>query len=456
MVCDTQIRKNTMHATLWYVIVGAVFIVMALASSLLKRLPLSTSMLYLLIGVGIGPAGLGLLVLDPMAFVEPLERLTEVAVLISLFTAGLKLRAALRDRAWFIPLRLAFGAMLITIGLITWVGVAALGLPLGVAVLLGAILAPTDPVLASDVQVEDPTDRDRLRFGLTGEAGLNDGAAFPFIMLGLGLMGLHELGQSGWRWLVVDVVYKIAVGLGGGWLLGEAIGRLVVYLRRTHREAVGLDDFLALGLIAMAYGLAHAINVYGFLAVFAAGLALRHIELMANEEKPAEAVQVPVEGDVEAVATDAEQAPAYMAQAILGFNEQLERIAEVAIVLLLGSLLVPVLPNLPTAAFWFIPLLLLVIRPLAVVIGLFGAGVRPLEQSLMAWFGIRGIGSLYYVMYAISHGLAGEHAMLLVALTLSTVAVSIIVHGISVTPLMAHYRRRAPASPNVASGQQAQ
>ena len=124
-------------------------------------------------------------------------------------------------------------------------------MPLGAAILLGGLLAPTDPVLAADVQVEHPGDRDRLRFSLTGEAALNDGSAFPFVMLGLGLLGLHELGAFGWRWLAFDVVWAVRGGLAIGWLLGMLVGRLVLYLRRTHKEAVGLDDFLGLGLIAL-------------------------------------------------------------------------------------------------------------------------------------------------------------------------------------------------------------
>jgi NhaP-type Na+/H+ or K+/H+ antiporter len=189
-----------MHSTLWFVLVGALLIVMALAGTVLKRLPLSFSLVYLAVGVGLGPVGLGMIRLDPQAQAPLIERLSEVAVIVSLFTAGLKLRARLRSRRWQIPLRLAFGSMTLTVAMIALAGVYGLGLPLGAAVLLGGVLAPTDPVLASDVQVEDPVDRDRVRFGLTGEAGLNDGAAFPFVMLGLWLLGLHELGEFGWRW----------------------------------------------------------------------------------------------------------------------------------------------------------------------------------------------------------------------------------------------------------------
>jgi NhaP-type Na+/H+ or K+/H+ antiporter len=431
-----------MAATLWYIIIGGVFVVMALSSSLLKRLPLSTSLLYLLIGIAIGPAGIGLLSLDLIEQAALLERLSEVVVLISLFTAGLKLRAGLRDRIWRIPVRLAFIAMLITVALITVAGVYGMALPLGVAVLLGAILAPTDPVLASDVQVEHPTNRDRLRFGLTGEAGLNDGTAFPMVMLGLGLIGLHELGQGGWRWLAVDVVWAVCAGLVVGWLLGMLVGKLVVYLRREYREAVGLDDFLGLGLIALSYGVAHALHVYGFLAVFAAGLALRHIELRANGRELPDMADTRLVSDAEAVATAPDTAPTYMAQAVLGFNEQLERIGEVAMVVMLGVLLVPLLPSVPPAALWFLPLLFLVIRPLAVALSLIGSEATGIQRGLIAWFGIRGIGSLYYLSYAITHGLEGRFAEQLAALTALTVAVSIVLHGISVTPIMKRYSRK--------------
>jgi NhaP-type Na+/H+ or K+/H+ antiporter len=212
-----------------------------------------------------------------------LEGVAEVGLLISLFSVGLKLGLPFSSRQWRLPLRLAFGSMALTVALIALAGYFLLALPLGAAVLLGGILAPTDPVLASDVQVDDPGDRDRLRFSLTGEGGLNDGAAFPFVMLGLGLLGLHDLGAAGWRWLAIDVLWAFVGGLfiGGlfiGGLLGAMIGKLVVYLRTHHKEAVGLDEFLALGLVALAYGVAQLAYASGFLAVFAAGLALQRIK----------------------------------------------------------------------------------------------------------------------------------------------------------------------------------
>jgi sodium/hydrogen antiporter len=417
------------------IIVGLLLIAMTLAGSFIARLPLSAAMLYLGAGVAIGPLGLGLLKLDAVKNVVLLERLTEVAVLISLFTAGMKLELPLKDWRWRIPVQLATLSMLLTVGAVTALGVFALGLPVGAAVLLGAILAPTDPVLASDVQVSNPGDRDRLRFGLTGEGGLNDGTAFPFVMLGLGLLGLHELGEGGWRWWAVDVLWAVAGGLALGYLLGTLVGRAIIYLRMRHREALGSDEFIALGLIALTYGLALLTLTYGFLAVFAAGLALRRID----ESKPQPLPEPAQLSEAEREATGAE-APAHMMNAVQRFNSQLESFVEVGIVLAVGVLVASV--KFRSEVLWFIPVLFLLIRPLAVYIGLLGTPVRGAQRRLIAWFGIRGIGSLYYLLYAISHHIKPALAERLLSLTLAVVVASVIAHGISVTPLMKRYEAR--------------
>ncbi|NKE66012.1 sodium:proton antiporter [Ramlibacter sp. RBP-2] len=445
-----------MDFAFWSVLVGVLLIFLALSGTVLSRLPLSTAMLYLALGLVMSPLGLNWLAPDLRENKVLLERLTETVVLVSLFTAGLKLSVSLRDRRWLLPLRLALTSMVLTVVAIAAVGTVLLGLPLGAAVLLGAILAPTDPVLASDVQVHRPGDRDKLRFALTGEGGLNDGTAFPFVMLGLGLLGLHEIGPWGWRWLAVDVLWAVAAGLAAGALLGAAVGRLVLFLRRKHKEAVGLDDFLALGLIALSYGVAVLLHGYGFLAVFAAGVALRQVE-QAESRDPAvqQAVeQASADPDftaAEAAAVDPRHAPAFMAHAVLGFNQQVERIGELAIVITIGALLWAV--EWDSAAWWFVPVLLLVVRPAATWLGLLGSHSSARQRRLVAWFGIRGIGSLYYLMYAINHGLPDRLAAQLTALTLSVVVTSIFVHGISVTPLMRAYERamgrRAASRPPV-------
>lgn len=431
-----------MSFSLWALLVGALLIAMALAGSLMKRLPLSASMFYMAVGYLLGTGGFGLMSADPQVVSGILERVAEVAVLISLFSVGLKLGLPFSSHHWRLPLRLAFVSMTLVVGLIALVGLFLFGMPIGAAILLGGILAPTDPVLASDVQVDEASDRDRLRFSLSGEGGFNDGAAFPFVMLGLGLLGMHELGTWGWRWLVFDVAWALVGGLFIGGLLGTMIGRLVIYLRTRHQEAVGLDEFLALGLIALAFGVAQLASTYGFLAVFAAGLALQRVKERSREKVAPNEGPAGLQGKEahHAVATHPNLAGAYMMQAVRGFNEQLERIAELVIVLAVGAMLAYIHVDLTTLV--FIVLLFFVLRPLSVWLGLLGAEVSGDQQLLIAWFGIRGIGSIYYLMFALNHGLTGPLANEAIKLTLASVAASIVLHGISVTPLMSLYARR--------------
>ncbi len=439
-----------------FALVGLLLVVMTLTSSLIARVPLSSAILYLGVGVCIGPWGLELLTLDPIKDAGLIERLTEVAVLISLFTVGLKLELPLRDARWRIPLQLATVSMLITVGAITAVGVWLLNLPLGAAVLLGGILAPTDPVLASDVQVSDPQDRDRLRFGLTGEGGLNDGTAFPIVMLGLGMLSLHDLGDGGWRWWTVDVLWAVVGGVGIGFALGAVVGRAILYLRIRRREALGPDEFMVLGLIGLAYGVAMLCHAYGFLAVFAAGLALRRVaaqplaEVAPGQVEDAEPAKKEQKAKDDAQGAERspetpliDQLPTYLMESVERFNAQLERLAEVAVVLVVGALLAVV--DFGAEVLWFVPLLLFVIRPLAVYAGLVGVRMQRSQRRLIAWFGIRGIGSVYYLMYAITHDLQPVIAQRLLAITLAVILVSMLLHGVSVTPLMRGYEKRKEA-----------
>ncbi len=396
-------------------------------------------MFYLTAGALLGPWGAGLLHVDALDDASVLERLTEIAVIISLFTAGLKLRLPASDRRWRTAILLATVAMVLTIGGVAAFAVAAVGLPLGAAVLLGAVLAPTDPVLASDVQVEHAHDAEPVRLSLTGEAGLNDGTAFPFVMLGLGLIGTHELGAYGWRWLLIDLAWAVVAGLGVGTLCGAGIGKLVLYLRRVHREAVGLDEFLALGLIALSYGIALLFNGYGFLAVFAAGLSVRRIERQHSDVAPPADVSEAARS-TEEQATDPGTAPAYMARAVLSFNEQLERLGELAVVLILGAMLADIQAWGPGIVLAFS--LFVVIRPLATLLTLFRAPLSTPQRAFIAWFGVRGVGSIYYLAYALSHGVSAPAARMLADVTLVVVAASIVLHGVSVTPLMHRYSAR--------------
>ena len=418
----------------WYPLIGIMLLLVVLGSATVKRAPISMAMVYLLLGWTF--ARLGWFTLDPVQHGQIMEVLAEIAVIVSLFSAGLKLRKPLHSRLWQLPLILASVSMVMTVALVAACSILLFDLPLGLAVLLGAILAPTDPVLASEVQVSDPGDADRLRFSLTGEAGLNDGTAFPFVMLGLGLIGLHELGEATWRWWAVDVFWAVGGGLVIGLLLGKAVGRVVVYLRSRHLETVGYDDFLALGLIATSYGVAVAVHAYGFLAVFTAGLALRIVErTMTGKESPPDMSQV--NGTAEQIASDEQHAPAFMAAAVLSFNEQLERVSQLALVLVTGALLSTVEFSWPVVGFAL--LLFLVIRPLAVAPFALAFGMNKRQAAMVSWFGIRGIGSLYYLFYAINQGVTGDVADWMLQVVLCVIAASIILHGISVTPMMRHY-----------------
>jgi NhaP-type Na+/H+ or K+/H+ antiporter len=294
--------------------------------------------------------------------------------------------------------------------------------------LLAAVLAPTDPVLASDVQVENPGDRDRLRFSLSGEGGLNDGTAFPFVMLALGVLGLHDLGDGTWRWWAIDLLWAVTGGLVIGWIMGWSFSRAVLHLRRRRKQALGMESFMTLGLIALTYGLALTAHTYGFLAVFVAGLAMRSVE---HAESGA---QAPAARDGASPRTSA-----YMASAVLDFTLDIERLAELTVMLLIGALL-------STATFSAFSLgiaaaLLLIVRPLAVRLTLIGSPLTRTQRRLAAWFGIRGVGSAYYLAYALSHGASGEQTAAVADAVLATIVASVLLHGTSATPVMRLYRR---------------
>ncbi len=417
--------------TLWYVIIGLLFTLIGAFQSVLKRMPLTTAMIYLPIGYALGTHGLGLIRFDTLTNSRVIERIAEFVVIISLFTSGLKLRSPLRSKDWVPAFRLATFSMVLTVAMIAVVAVSFMDFSWGLAILLGAILAPTDPVLASDVQVRGPTDRDPLRFSLTGEAGMNDGTAFPLVMLGLGLLGLHEIGVNATRWLALDFFWATIFGLAIGGITGTLIARFILNLRKKNQETAVLDDFLTIGLICLSYGLSLILHANGFLAVFAAGLALRRAERLHSRQ------QVTLGVDPKA-GPDSEAAPAQMAKAVLTFNEQLERLGEVGTVLLVGAMLD--FNFFLSSDLIILPILFLGVRPLAVLIGLLGVKIPRAQRGFISWFGIRGIGSIYYLCFAVSRGVEKAGAERLVSVVISAVAISILFHGFSVTPFMDFYQ----------------
>ncbi|WP_345816268.1 cation:proton antiporter [Paraburkholderia sp. PREW-6R] len=431
-----------MHETLWFLIVGAVLVFMGVAATSFRRLPVSAAMFYLAIGYVLGPPALGLLRLDMVADAHVLRIITEVALLVSLFAIGLRLRLGVLDKLWTVPLRLGFLAMLATIPLLTLFGVYVLHLGWGPSILLAAILAPTDPVLAHDVQVHNPGDHDLLRFALSGEGGLNDGIALPFAMIGLTLCAMPEPHVA--DVLTLRFVGSVAWGVVGGIAIGAALGwattHAVTWLRTRHAQALGLEGFFALGLIELSFGAAQFAHTYGFLAVFAAGVAMRRVEHRASgTASPQQAIGTVDLEDVDATAANPSKAHAYMTESVLGFTIELERIAEVAVMAMVGN----VLATLKTPLFtWqtvtLTAVLFLLVRPASVELSLIGSSATATQRRLMGWFGIRGIGSFYYLAYALESS-AGANVIQLVPLALAVVAASVVIHGVSATPLMNWY-----------------
>ena len=393
----------------------------------------SASLIYL--GLGALAAAVlhvtGIGWLDPVRNAKLLEHLTEAAVVFALFATGLSLDRRLAWREWSTTARLLALAMPLTIGAVTLFGIGVMGLSPAAALLLGAVLSPTDPVLAGDIGVGPPGEEDEHEpnFSLTSEAGLNDGLAFPFVLLAV---LLAEGGSTGeiLNWLAADVVYAIL----GGVLVGAVVGRYaaasVKKLRDRGLLAPALDGYHAIASTMFIYGVAEVLAVYGFVAVFVGGLAFRRYE--RNHEANA------------GVHNGAEQA---------------EKLLELASVLMLGSMLT--LAGLVTPGWegWLLAVVLIVaIRPVACLLALIGSKLdRPNERAFVCWFGVRGIGSLYYLAFAVSLGVLPESEQSLVIwTTVACVILSIVVHGVTAGPslsrLMARQRgevrrhERAPAT----------
>jgi sodium/hydrogen antiporter len=392
--------------------IGLLLLAITLGSGWIGRLPLSYALIYLLVGICLGQYGVGLIDLRPDA--EFLERLTEFVVIVSVFSCGLKMNRPLRSLAWQSPIRLLGLLMPICIFLMALVDRWFLNMGWAAAILLGAILAPTDPVLASEVQLSHVEDRDELRFALTSEGGLNDALAFPFVYF-----GIHALKDNNWqnwlhKWVAVDVVWAIAAGIA----MGIIVAKIIVWLDRrlqSRRQAEDiLKDFLAFSIILLTYSLTELVNGYGFVAVFVAGIVIQR-SYRRDREK-------------------------HLSQ--LGFIEQIEKLLEIGTILILGSLLLfEPMVKYSGQALLVAGLLFLVIRPLGVWLSMLGSRLPRSTLWLMGWFGIRGVGSLYYLTYAMGQGLQGETSEQIAWITITTIVLSVIIHGISATPLMKWYER---------------
>jgi sodium/hydrogen antiporter len=327
-------------------------------------LHLTPATIYLAIGIVLGPSVFGAFHFNPLKQAHLLEVLAEIAVLLSLFIAGMKMPVPVRWLEWRVPVRLAFLSMTISVALTAVFAYYVLALPLGAAILLGGILAPTDPVLASDVQVRHMGDKDPLRFTLTSEAGMNDGSAFPFIMLGLAMLSAPASYELFGIWMLKDVLWSTVSALVVGIVMGRLLARVVRKQRFFSSEGPLLDDFLGLGLIGLVYGVCLLLEAWGFLAVFVAAISLRQSELkLAGIHAPTQ--------DADAAAPDGpahteESLPQHsqqMSEGSLLFKEPLERLSELVLVLLLGGMLF--LDSWSLRAFGLALFLFAVVRPVS-------------------------------------------------------------------------------------------
>jgi Kef-type K+ transport system membrane component KefB len=271
----------------WIALAGGLLLGMALSSTYLRRLPVTSSGIYLALGLAISPAWLDLIEIDFVRESVLFEHVTTIAVIVSLFVGGLKLRLPLTHSAWSAAFRLAGPVMIATIAGVAVIAHYGFGLGLPAAFLLGSVLAPTDPVLAGMVTVNDAGDQDRMRYGLSGEAGFNDGAAFPFVVFSLLWLEHGAVGAWAGEWAMHRLLWAVPAGLLLGYGLGKGVSRLAILLRSRNPDSAATGDFLALALIALSYAGAEFIGAWGFLAVFAAGLGFRRTEVETSEAHPA-------------------------------------------------------------------------------------------------------------------------------------------------------------------------
>jgi sodium/hydrogen antiporter len=374
-------------------------------------LPLSLAMIC--VGLGFGLFALDVIGFDPdpRTFDTLTERLTELVVIISLMGAGLKLDRPVSLKGWAPTWRLLAIAMPVTIAATAWLGVMGLGFSLAMALLLGAAMAPTDPVLASDVQTGPPKsgEDNEVRFNLTAEAGLNDALAFPFVNLAIlvSMTGAAAwAGQGLGEWLAVDVAWKLIAGGVMGWGVGKAMGWLIF---RAHERGISrhADGLVAIGATFIAYAATEVVHGYGFLAVFVCALTIRGSER---------------DDDFHEEMHD--------------FAEQIERLLMMLLLVLFGGALANGLLDALTWTDVGIGLaILFIVRPVAGYLSLIGSPLPRRDKVLLAYLGIRGLGSVYYLAYGINHGQFGDSERLW-AITGFIILTSILVHGVTSTPLM--------------------
>lgn len=410
-----------------YVCLGLGALGAAVLPRVVSKRPFSMPMAFLVAGLVVHLLPVPLPAVDPVTDRLWAEHITEACVIVSLMGAGLAINRPFGRRTWSGTWRLLGITMPLTVVAVALLGWLLLDWPPAVALLLGAVLAPTDPVLAAEVRVGEPTDsehdEDEVRFSLTSEAGLNDGLAFPLVYAATALAAAAGAGWSAdWigSWLLEDVLGRCAVGL----ILGVAVGRLLGWMFfRARTSALRLSEhmegFVALGATFLAYGVTELAHGYGFLAVFVTACTIRAAERSHGYHK-----------------------------VLHEFTEQIERLLTAVVLFLLGGYIAAgALSELTWQGAAVGILLLVVIRPVTGWLGQLTGAAGPRERAVISLFGIRGIGSLFYVAYAFGQDTFSGMERQVWAVVAFTVVASVMLHGISATPVIDRVDRKRSRTP---------
>lgn len=399
---------------LWLLVLGVGCFGAAWVPHLVYGRPISLPIIYVALGALLFAIPSPLRDPDPLQSLELTERLSELLVIVSLTGVGLKLDRRVGWRSWGSTWRLLGITMPLCIVGFTLLGWGVLGLVPATAVLLAAALAPTDPVLAAEVQAGPPSERNEneVRFALTSEAGLNDGLAFPFTNLAIAAAGA---GASNWHfeWLWYDVGYKIIVGVLFGVVLGYMLAYLMFRVGGQTRLAKTGEAIAAPALTLIPYALTQLVDGYGFLAVFVAAIAFRSFERDHEFHRT-----------------------------LHDFSDNLERmLMAFALILLGGAVVGGLLQPLTWPAALVGLAFLLIVRPAAGIIGLIGSKMSLAEKLAISFFGIRGIGSIYYLAYGLNEASIRQKEFLW-SIAGWVVVASIVIHGITAAPMMRWIERR--------------
>ena len=357
--------------------------------------------------IGLGLAMFGWLpgmpaAISPIDTPKPWEIVSELTVIVGLFGVGLRIDRLKNRQRWWPTLRLLAVAMPVTILAVAIIGWKFAGMTVAGALLLGAVLAPTDPVLAGDVQVGRPTEGGEhpVRFALTTEAGLNDGLAFPFVYLALAIAsaGALTFGLAG-EWLVRDMLYRVLIGGISGVTIGWLLAKVLFEFPRENALAKTESGVIAFAGVLIAYGATELVEGYGFIAAFVAGLTLRRSE--SHHE---------------------------FHSRLHDFSESIEHALTAILLIGLGAALPALLSALDWTGAAIGLALIFVIRPLVGWFSLVGTALTGRRRLVVAAYGVRGVGSIYYLAYAGSHmDLVNKEQLW--AIIAFTILVSTIVHG---------------------------